>query len=298
MHWEKSPPAALARSRPYQGVRVRDPVKELLRRKRSLEPQSAKTAPPAADVVAHNNQSPYTQAIFGSDVAGGSTAESSAAAGDGGLQCTGWKAPPPATSAGLQPWTSPEYGQQDPSAQPLAYPATTLTADLYMQTLCPSYTMLTYTHTPLLTNFGTIPVGPAPAALPQMELPDSGLTYLPWAQPLTTISTMPNPGVQFAPGSAALSGSPLVHMPLSMSLTTMIPQLEAQGADPQPQILDLPQRSEHQLDPEAQGQSLDEDPGIEPESPNLLDKLLEDQKEDGEEEDKDSYSSSIFIPNV
>lgn len=132
-----------------------------------------------------------------------------------------------------------------------------------------------------------------------MDLPDSGLTYLPWAQPLTTISTMPNPGVQFAPGSAALSGSPLVHMPLSMSLTTMIPQLETQGSDHQPQILELPpQRSDHQLDPEAQAQSLDEDPDIEPESPNLLDKLLEDQKEDGEGEDKDSYSSSIFIPNV
>ncbi|XP_040902177.1 POU domain class 2-associating factor 1 isoform X2 [Toxotes jaculatrix] len=297
-----SPPSALARSRPYQGVRVRDPVKELLRRKRSLEPHSTKTAPPAADVVSHNHQSSYTQAIFGSDVASGTTAEPSAAAGDGGLQCTGWKASPPATSAGLQPgttqWSPPEYSQQDPSTQTLAYPANTLTADLYMQTLCPSYTMLTYTHTPLLTNFGTIPVAPAPASLPQMELPDSGLTYLPWAQPLTTISTMPNPGVQFAPGSAALSGSPLVHMPLSMSLTTMIPQLEAQGLDPQPQILDLPQRSEHELDSEPQGQSLDDDRGIEPESPNLLDKLLEDHKEDGEEEDKDSYNSSLFIPNV
>ncbi|XP_022623810.1 POU domain class 2-associating factor 1 [Seriola dumerili] len=298
MHWEKSSPSALVRSRPYQGVRVRDPVKELLRRKRSQEPHSTKTTPLTANVHSHNNQSSYTQAIFGSDVAGGTAAEPSATGGDAGLQCTGWRAPPPAPGAGLQPWSSPEYNQQDPSAQPLAYPATTLTADLYMQTLCPSYTMLTYTHAPLLTNFGTIPVAPAPAALPQMELPDSGLTYLPWAQPLTTISTMPNPGVQFAPGSTALSGSPLVHMPLSMSLATMIPQLEAQGADPQPQILDLPQRSEHQLDPEAPGQSLDEDPEIEPESPNLLDKLLEDHKEDGEEEDKDSYSGSLFIPNV
>lgn len=36
-----APPSALARPKPYQGVRVRDPVKELLRRKRSLG-----TAPP------------------------------------------------------------------------------------------------------------------------------------------------------------------------------------------------------------------------------------------------------------
>ncbi|XP_026186815.1 POU domain class 2-associating factor 1 [Mastacembelus armatus] len=307
MHWEKSPSSALNRSRPYQGVRVRDPVKELLRRKRSLEPHTTKIAPSTADVIAHNNQSSYTQALFGSDVTSSTSTES--AAGDGGLQYTGWKAPPPATSAGLQPamapWSSPEYNQQEPSAQTLAYPATpTLTADVYMQTLCPSYTMLTYTHTPLLTNFGTIPMAPAPGSLPQMELPDSGLTYLPWAQPLTTISTMPNPGVQFAPTSAALPGSPLVHMPLSMSLTTMIPQVEAQGVDLQPQILDLAQRSDHQLHHEPQGQSLNEDPESqspkypESESPNLLDKLLEDHKEDGEEEDKDSYSTSLFIPNV
>lgn len=109
---------------------------------------------------------------------------------------------------------------------------------------------------------------------------------------------MPSPGVQFAPGSAALPGSPLVHMPLSMSLTTMIPQLEAQGVDSQPPILDLPQRSDHQLEPGPQGQSLDEDPGVEAESPSLLDKLLEAQKDDGSEQDKDSYSSSLFISNV
>lgn len=250
-------------------------------------------------MVSHNNQPSFTQGIFGCDVASGSPAEASATAADGGLQCAGWKATPSVTSPGLQAaamsWSTPDYNQQDPSAQTLTYPAT---PTLTMQTLCPSYTMLTYTHTPLLTNFGTIPVAPAPASLPQVELQDSGLTYLPWAQPLTTISTMPNHGVQFAPGSAALPGSPLVHMPLSMSLTTMIPQLEPQGMDPQPEILEIPEHSEQQLDPEPQGQSLNEDPEVEAESPNLLDKLLEDHKEHGEEEDKDSYSSSLFIPNV
>uniref|UniRef100_A0A3B4H6V9 POU class 2 homeobox associating factor 1 n=1 Tax=Pundamilia nyererei TaxID=303518 RepID=A0A3B4H6V9_9CICH len=197
-------------SRPYQGVRVRDPVKELLRRKRSLELHSTKTLPPTG-------------------VRTGSPAEAPTTAADGGLQCAGWKATSPGLQAAAMSWSTPDYNQQDPSAQTLTYPAT---PTLTMQTLCPSYTMLTYTHTPLLTNFGTIPVAPAPASLPQVELQDSGLTYLPWAQPLTTISTMPNHGVQFAPGSAALPGSPLVHMPLSMSLTAMIPQLEPQGMDP------------------------------------------------------------------
>ncbi|KAI9522091.1 hypothetical protein NQZ68_039740 [Dissostichus eleginoides] len=300
MHWEKSPPSALARSRPYQGVRVRDPVKELLRKKRSLDPHSTKTAPPTADVVTHNIQTSYTQGLFGLDVAGSSPAATAPAVGDL-QQFAGWRAAPPAPSAGLHPavapWASSDFNQQDPSAQTLAYaPTPTRTADVYMQTLCPSYTMLTYTHTPLLTNFGPIPVAPAQGSLPQMELPDSALTYLPWAQPITTISTMPSPGVQFASGSSALPGSPLVHMPLSMSLTTMFPQLEAQGLHPpQPQILEMPQRSEHQLDPEPQD---DEGPGAESESPSLLDTLLEEQKGEGKEEDKDSYSSSIFIPNV
>ncbi|KAM9318076.1 POU domain class 2-associating factor 1 [Pholidichthys leucotaenia] len=293
MHWDKS----LGRSRPYQGVRVRDPVKELLRRKRSLELHSTKTAPPTADVVTHNSQSSLTQDIFGSDDACSSSADPSPAGNEGGLQC--WKASPSLNSTGLQPavmsWSSHDYNQQEPAPQTLAYPAPpTLTADVYMQTLCPSYTMLTYTHTPLLTNFGAIPVTPAPTSLPQVELPDTGLTYLPWAQPLTTISTMPNAGVQFASGSAALPGSPLVHMPLSMSLTTMIPQLDNQGLDAHAQILDLPRQ-----DSAAQGQALNEDPEVDPESPNLLDKLLEDHKENGrEEEGKDSYRNSLFIPDV
>ncbi|XP_041667368.1 POU domain class 2-associating factor 1 [Cheilinus undulatus] len=298
MHWEKSPPAALPRSRPYQGVRVRDPVKELLRRKRSLEPHGTKTAPPTVNVVAHNNQSSYTQGVFSSDAAGGSPSELSPAVSDGGQQCGGWKAAAPTTassSGGLQaavtPWALADYNQQDRSAaQTLAYTTTpTLPADVYMQTLCPSYTMLTYTHTPLLTNFGTIPVAPAPASLPQMELQDSGLAYLPWAPPLTTISTIPNTGVQFASGPAALPGSPLVHMPMSMSLTTMIPQ----NVDPQPQEPD-PEQCEDPLDPDSQHQCLDEDPDVESEPPSLLDKLLEEQKNDGEE-GKHRYDSSFFV---
>ena len=57
-----APPPALARPKPYQGVRVRDPVKELLRRKRSLEVPSTKTASPAVvrtgrDTQTHKDKS-------------------------------------------------------------------------------------------------------------------------------------------------------------------------------------------------------------------------------------------------
>lgn len=136
-------------------------------------------------------------------------------------------------------------------------------------------------------------MAPAQAPLPQMEFPDSGLTYLPWAQPLTTISTMSNPGVQFAASAAALPAPPLVHMPVSMSLTTMIPQPDPQTTDPE-----LHQDPHPQLDCELPDQSsLDEDTGSESESPSLLDKLLEERKAE-EEGVKDSYRSSLFIPNV
>ncbi|XP_075996679.1 POU domain class 2-associating factor 1 [Genypterus blacodes] len=304
MHWEKLSPPVQTRSRPYQGVRVRDPVKELLRKKRSQELHSTKTAPPSAvrqpghgalyqeDVVPHSNQSSYTHGVFGSEGPSGSSAELS----DGGLQCAGWKARPKAGMA-VPLWS--EYNQQDAPAQTVAYSsASALTADVYMQTLCPSYTMLTYTHTPLLTNFGSIPVAPVPASLPQMDLQDSGLTYLPWAQPLTTISAVPGPGVQYAPGPAALPGSPLVHMPLSMSLTAMIPQLEAQAVESQIQILDLQQRSEQQLNPQPEAQPGVKAPEVELEPLNPLEKLLEDHKDEGSTEDKNSYSSSIFMRNI
>lgn len=146
----------------------------------------------------------------------------------------------------------------------------------------------------VLSPFQTLPMTPAPAPIPQMELPDSGLTYLPWGQPLTTISTLPTPGVQFTPNSAPLPGSSLVHMPLSMSLTTVIPQ----SVDPHPQIVELHQSSQHQLDPEQQDHSLDEGDVRDTGSPNLLDKILEEQKDHVHEQDKDSYNSTIFIPNL
>lgn len=122
-----------------------------------------------------------------------------------------------------------------------------------------------------------------------MELPDSGFAYLPWAPPLATISTVPNPGVQFAGGAAALPGSPLVHMPLSMSVSTAAPQPFPPPADP-----DLRQSPGPQLDCELPEQPLDED--TDSESPSLLDKLLEERK--AEEEEKDSYGGSLFLPDA
>uniref|UniRef100_A0A8C6SYE1 OCA domain-containing protein n=1 Tax=Neogobius melanostomus TaxID=47308 RepID=A0A8C6SYE1_9GOBI len=249
------------RHRPYQGVRVRDPVKELLRRKRSAAASISKTA--ATSVVgafiifSNPSHSVLSPGLFSS--------EAPAALGEG---CSGWRA---------LPWSPPESGAQDLPVQSQSISASsaiTSGTDLYMQTLCPSYTMLTYTHTPLLTNFGPIPATPVPTSLPQMDS-NCGLTYLPW----TAVSS-----------PAALPGSSLIHVPLSMSLATMIPQLDVQVRDDEAQILEQP------LHPGTEGQSVHEEAEEKLESPSLLDRLLEEQKADNE--DKDSCSNTIFVTNV
>ncbi|XP_053729518.1 POU domain class 2-associating factor 1 [Synchiropus splendidus] len=238
-------------TRPYQGVRVKDPVKELLRRKRSLDQKNVRME------AFTDDQPPYSQAS--ADVADGSV-------------CADYKPLPPPASVGLQStsthWSSSDIALQDPSVQMATYiAAPSLAADRCMQTLCPSYTMLTYTHTPVLTNFQTIPVAPATSSISHTQVPETGLTIIPWAQPFTTLSTMCSPpGPPLVSSSAAIPAAPLRHMPLPLG--------------PHLQMLN------HQMDPDS-SMTLNEDVEVKPPSPNLLDKLLEDQKEEGAVEDRD-----------
>ncbi|KAL0973064.1 hypothetical protein UPYG_G00198430 [Umbra pygmaea] len=254
-------------AKPYQGVRVRDPVKELLRRKRGQDLHSAKKSTHGTVVVPNNTLPSYAQyGTSGIEVAS-SLSNESCAVNEGGL-CAGWIAHP--ASNAVQPmshWSYPEYFQQHDLTTPTTS-VSTLPTDMYMQPICPSYTvvgpssMLTYTHTPIFTNFGTL--APTSTTQPQLELQESALTYIPWAQPLTTISPS---GMQFATHPATLAGSQFVSMPMSMAVSSTMSQ-----PDPQPleQVLD------------------------EAEEPNPLEKLLEDQ------DDKDTYvnSSSLFIHNI
>ncbi|KAJ7995151.1 hypothetical protein DPEC_G00241590 [Dallia pectoralis] len=263
MHWEKSQSPGLPDAKPYQGVRVREPVKELLRRKRGLDLHSAKKSPPSPVVLSNNIVPSYAPfGTSGFDVAS-SLSNESTPDNDGGL-CAGWIAHPAGTT--LQPmshWSYPEY-IYDHTTPTSTIP--TLTTDMYMQPICPSYTVvgpssiLTYTHTPLSANFGTL--APTSTGLPQADLQEPALTYIPWAQPLTTISTS---GMQFSPHP------PLV--PMSMPVTPTMSQLEPQTLEQNPE----PNHAEE-------------------EEPNPLEKLLEDQGQG----DKDTYvnSSSLFIPNV
>uniref|UniRef100_A0A671NVZ2 POU domain class 2-associating factor 1-like n=1 Tax=Sinocyclocheilus anshuiensis TaxID=1608454 RepID=A0A671NVZ2_9TELE len=127
--------------------------------------------------------------------------------------CTGWIAQTTSTSA-LQPlshWTPPDQ-HHDP-----AIPSHT---DMYVQPICPSYTvvgpspMLTL-HTPFFTNLATMST--SSSALPQVEVPDSSFTYIPWAQPLSTIS-----------------GSVVQLFPVPLTLPVLSPELEPQQVETPP----------------------------------------------------------------
>lgn len=78
---------------------------------------------------------------------------------DAGALYTGWLTQPTATP--LQPmsqWAPTDYLQTDSAPVPVS--ASAFTSDVYVQPVCPSYTvvapssLLTLTHTPLFTNIG------------------------------------------------------------------------------------------------------------------------------------------------
>ncbi|XP_043115222.1 POU domain class 2-associating factor 1-like isoform X2 [Puntigrus tetrazona] len=226
-------------SKPYQGVRVKDPVKELLRRKRG---NAARTTPPAAVMVPSSLPS-YAHAGSSSFVEGNQSCLNDSLVDVGGL-CTGWIAQTTSTTA-LQPlshWTPPDQ-QHDPV---IPCPHT----DMYVQPICPSYTVvgpspvLTFTHTPLFTNLATMST--SSSSLPQVEVPDSSLTYIPWAQPLSTIS---GSVVQAPSMPAALTGPQLFPVPLTLPVIS---------PEPEPQQVETPQAPEGTL---ALEKLLEEDEG-------------------------------------
>ncbi|KAL7981606.1 hypothetical protein Chor_005694 [Crotalus horridus] len=154
-------------SRPYQGVRVKEPVKELLKRKRGSA-QNVKVAPEGMAVFFPHQSlpsySPTGQVYSETDLV-----TSSLPLMEEGALYSGWLSqPPPATLQPLTQWTtSPDYVSHEAVSCPY-------TADMFVQPVCPSYTLvgtssvLTYTSQPLITNFGSLGVlgaDPLPQAL-------------------------------------------------------------------------------------------------------------------------------------
>ncbi|XP_006718923.1 POU domain class 2-associating factor 1 isoform X3 [Homo sapiens] len=143
-----APEQAPAPARPYQGVRVKEPVKELLRRKRGHASSGAAPAPTAV-VLPHQPLATYTTVGPSClDMEGSVSAVTEEAA-----LCAGWLSQPtPATLQPLAPWTPyTEYVPHEAVSCPYS-------ADMYVQPVCPSYTVvgpssvLTYASPPLITN--------------------------------------------------------------------------------------------------------------------------------------------------
>lgn len=213
MLWQKStaPEQAPAPPRPYQGVRVKEPVKELLRRKRGHTSVGGAAGPPTAVVLPHQPLATYSTvgpSCLDMEVSASTVTEE-------GTLCAGWLSQPaPATLQPLAPWTPyTEYVSHEAVSCPYS-------ADMYVQPVCPSYTVvgpssvLTYASPPLITNV-TPRSTATPAMGPQLEGPEhqAPLTYFPWPQPL---STLPTSSLQYQPPAPTLSGPQFVQLPISI----------------------------------------------------------------------------------
>uniref|UniRef100_A0A8D0L7A0 POU class 2 homeobox associating factor 1 n=1 Tax=Sphenodon punctatus TaxID=8508 RepID=A0A8D0L7A0_SPHPU len=217
--WQRRTPATEQKlpPRPYQGVRVKEPVKELLKRKRG----NIHNANVAAATVLLPHQplpsySPIGQPCLDIDITASSLQVS-----DEGALCSGWLTQtPPAPLQPLTQWaTYPDYMSHE--AVSCSY-----TTDMYVQPMCPSYTLvgpssvLTYASQPLITNFTTRST--VSSVVPQLDVMDqqAPLSYFPWPQP---ISTLPASTLQYQPASTTLLGPPQ-FVPLPISIPEPVPQ--------------------------------------------------------------------------
>ncbi|KAK6469265.1 POU domain class 2-associating factor 1 isoform X5, partial [Huso huso] len=188
--------------RPYQGVRVKEPVKELLKRKRGNHNNTMVTSPPTV------RETIYSSCLGMLEIG------SEPLYTEDGTICTAWIAQP--SAATLQPLT---HWAPCPEYLPLDGSAPTYTADMYVQPMCPSYavvgpsSVLTYTSTPLFTNFA--PRHPAPSPIPQGELqdPQAQVAYFPWAQP---ISALPAQAFQCPSAATPFTSPQLVPLPVTV----------------------------------------------------------------------------------
>ncbi|KAK6469266.1 NF-kappa-B inhibitor delta-like isoform X1, partial [Huso huso] len=224
--------------RPYQGVRVKEPVKELLKRKRGNHNNTMVTSPPTV-VLPHAALSTYSPVGYSGCMDVGSSGSEPLYTEDGTI-CTAWIAQP--SAATLQPLT---HWAPCPEYLPLDGSAPTYTADMYVQPMCPSYavvgpsSVLTYTSTPLFTNFAephkqenhpgiknaipwaqdlyflSQPRHPAPSPIPQGELqdPQAQVAYFPWAQP---ISALPAQAFQCPSAATPFTSPQLVPLPVTV----------------------------------------------------------------------------------
>ncbi|XP_032905414.1 POU domain class 2-associating factor 1 [Amblyraja radiata] len=214
VHWQK-PSSDQSQQRPYLGVRVKDPVKELLKRKRK-NVENTNTTPSSSMVLPRLSMTCYSQ--IGHPVYHETDAASSPVQpAEEGTFHTTWLPQP--SSASLQPvsqWSPcPSYSSHDAVNSPYMQ-------DMCMQAACPSYSMLgppsvmSYSPQPLQNNFpgNCQSRAPTPTGLPQMDLSgqQQSLNHSPWCQ---TLSALPAPGTP-CPASP-LPSLPPQFVPLNIS---------------------------------------------------------------------------------
>ncbi|XP_078388842.1 NF-kappa-B inhibitor delta-like [Cetorhinus maximus] len=215
MHWQKSPPDQ-SQQRPYLGVRVKDPVKELLKRKRK-NIENTNTTTTGTMVLPHLSMACYSQIghpIFPeADIPSPSVQHA-----EEGTFHTTWL--PQSSSATLQPipqWSPcPDYTSHEAVNSPYMQ-------DMCMQPVCSSYavvgppSVVSYAPQPLLSNFGvncqsrtSTPVG-----IPQLDLADQqpALSYFSWSQ---TLSTLPTPVTPCQTNSLQSLPPQFVPLPISV----------------------------------------------------------------------------------
>ncbi|KAK1150089.1 POU domain class 2-associating factor 1 isoform X5 [Acipenser oxyrinchus oxyrinchus] len=169
------------------------------------------TSPPTV-VLPHAALSTYSPVGYSGCMDVGSSGSEPLYTEDGTI-CTAWIAQP--SAATLQPLT---HWAPCPEYLPLDGSAPTYTADMYVQPMCPSYavvgpsSVLTYTSTPLFTNFAPRHPAPSPShkGAPRPTSP-SGL--LSWAQP---ISALPAQAFQCPSAATPFTSPQLVPLPVTV----------------------------------------------------------------------------------
>ncbi|XP_069470414.1 POU domain class 2-associating factor 1 [Ambystoma mexicanum] len=227
MHWQTPSKSDPQPQRPYQGVRVKEPVKELLKRKRGNLSSTFccnNSAMPAPTVILPHQPISGYSTIDPHCLDLSVTSSSLPITDDGGLY-TGWITQP--SSASLQPltqWaTCTDYIPHEAIGCPF-------TGDMYVQPMCPSYTVvgpssvLTYTSQPLLTNFMSrnTPTGVVtPLEFSEQHTP---VTYFqPYYQ---SISTLPAATLQYQAPPSTAAETQLAPFPFSVPDPTIPQQVD------------------------------------------------------------------------
>ncbi|XP_075694907.1 POU domain class 2-associating factor 1 [Rhinoderma darwinii] len=219
MHWQKSVTSDQHQhnqNRPYLGVRVKEPVKELLKRKRGNLAGTNSNMPtvhssyqthlsPFTSVVSNTTELPYVDS---------DATTSLLPIQDEGTFYTGWISQPPTFQPITQWTTCPEYISHETVSCPY-------TGDMYVQPMCQGYTVvgppsvLTYTSQPLLTNFTTRNTTPCVTTQLEYAEQQTPLTYFPWAQTIPSLPTATHP-IPYQTTPTTIQSQQFVPIPISV----------------------------------------------------------------------------------